>query len=1021
MARMLRDPEDDRRYIPSDPEPDPEPPDDTPDDTPDDDVPHDDAPPPRRPSGRRIAEDPPPEDWPEWPEEPDDDDGSGHDTEFDRRTTVGATILGSVIGPVYGKRRVGSYCMFTYSLRSVWSDWWAMGFAFFVGESKSFLDLKINSGPAWPLVASGSLTFHLGTNTVANRSELFRYLEPSYFPGLGYAAMRMSKANMPGTLNVDALIEGKLIEDFRPGGPADDNFSNPALIAYDICRDKEMWKGLDVLEVNTDQLADIADWCDEQINGTERWHYHSRLDIRDTDAALAEVLAHCFTTPYVYDQKMYFVANMPPKALDDTWSNSGQTFNADTSSGNATAKLVSGSGVLIYESGSHTTYTVDDVVSNNQFSVVESVGSHTTVDIRPISKIQLHRDDYVKAPSGVDQDFAQIPDVVNVKYLRGDDGEWATTRCDDPDGYAPGDPRMREATLAGIKVADIAARWGHQNRRAWAFCPFEWNMEVGQVAAELAPGDVFRMDTEDGLDGALVRCLAKGESLTTGGFTIRAREFDMGVYSDDTADEDDDVTGENVVEPVAPTAVTQIIGEAGDWDTSTLISDPDDISGWTVDDSDLALSYDSGNDETDLELTGAHYDGDGDTGMHLSAYLDISSEVAAFGSVQFHFVIKWKANDQDSAGLRWSYAAGTAHAAYPTNIKNSAVVTPYADDGTYRYYRISARFNPTTDAYHELQFGFWNTEDPGASLPKIAIKRVRMVAWGEQGEAWSPIGTASPLWGLGLYQQWDWTEGVDAALYNASYEFYRDRGSGGAPVLIQSLPRSVTVNEAEIIRTTHPNTGDSLLWGLNAGGSSERRRSLYGVAVSTTGHRIEFPDATQSFLGDSAPPALQWWRTYFINKVWDQVNPPFYWENFEMFVPDDENDIDPAYWNDYEIELWVNKGDPPGAEQLILSNTWPGTVGWGDSPAYSGQSWFYKITVGQYNLWTYELWLRNKYTGKRTQMSEAGSTDGSGDNPPPGVWVNEPVTAKPGGGATEFVYSEDGDIVVSASYVWIET
>jgi hypothetical protein len=472
---------------------------------------------------------------PEFPEEPDGGTGgAGHDSSFDRRTNVGATILGAVLGPVYGKRRVPGYCYLTFDARSSDADYWYLGYAFAVGESVAVADIKMNDRSGVPYVEVG-----LGTSGSTNRPPRFMFLT-SYMPGLVNIGFKYPKESMPGSINMTALISGKKIHDIRDGSyPSDTttNHSNPALIAHDICTDKEMWKGLDDLEVNLDQLKDIADWCDEQVDSENRWHFHGRLDVRDTDKALAFVLRHCFATPYVYDQKMYFIADMPPRPVADVWSVSATTWTADASGGNATSKLSSGDNFIVYVSSTHYVYTVDTVTDDDTFSTVESA-SHSGVTVRPITNLLFQQDDYILPPKGSDIDFAQIPDVVIVKYPQGDDGEWATIRCEDPDGYTSGDPRSREVTVNGIKTGSCAARWGNQERRSWKFCLFQWEMTLGPEAAQLAPGDIFRISTEDGLTGTLVRCIKKREEFLSGNFQITARQFHMGVYSDDTADED---------------------------------------------------------------------------------------------------------------------------------------------------------------------------------------------------------------------------------------------------------------------------------------------------------------------------------------------------------------------------------------------------------------------------------------------------------------------------------------------------
>lgn len=966
---------------------------DLPDEDPSDDDPVT-MPPPRRAGSPVIPEDPDPEyiEYPEYPDFP-TPPTSVNRSDYDRRLSFGATLLGGVLGPVYGRRRVNGYCMLKHGIASGFP---VMAYAFGVGESVDIDHIRFNEQIP---VESGIITRYgkqefLGTADASNRSSFFSTISGhvEYYPGIVYIAFRPRVEKLNGSLNVIAMIDGKKIHDFRDvayPGDTTTNHSNPGLVAFDICTDVEMWKALDVTGVNTDQLEDISDWCEEQVNSEDRFHFHGRLDVRDSDQALQEVLRHCHTSYYVYDQTIHFVADMPPRPLTGTWTNSGggQTFTetGGPGAGAATSEIAVGDVVLIYEGGDHYIYTIATVPDDDTFTVEETPATtHTDQQPRPIADVYLKEEDFVRPPDGSSRDTAEMPDVVSVKYPSEWSNDWQTIRCEDPDGYEVGNPKQTEATLNGCKTASMAARWGHHERRKLSFCPFEWEMVARPAASKLQPGDVFRFNSLDGVTGQLVRLMVKDEDIESGNFELHTREFDMGVYSDDVADEDSTPSDYfTPVAPIVPSAAVHILGETGNWDNDSLIANPDDISGWSVTDGDLALSYDAGNDETNFELTGEHwYPGATD---HLSAYLDITSMVEDFGVALISYVVKWKANDNDTVGLLWAYASGADHAAAIAagggGWNEAYAITPFANDGVYEYYRVQERIIITADAYHEIQFGMWNTEDPGASKPKIAIKRLRMIAWGEQGQNWPPIGQNHPYRDLGFYERFEWTEGATADDYNIGYDLMRDKGLWGPDVLISSTPRG-NLNKTTVWILEHPNQGNQLVWNVNMHGTSEIRRSLFMEAVSVTGHRLEFPNPTQSFEGDTAPSALTYDRTYYEPTTF-QTEEPYTWEYFNTFYPDDDTDIVADLWSDYEIELWL---DLAGGSSyvLLLAVDWGNTVGFGFSSQYAGEPWFYNL-VDQtaYDLATYQIWLKHKYTGKRTQMSLADDIDG--DPSPPAL------------------------------------
>lgn len=917
--------------------------------------------------------------FPEYTDPPGGDTGGDSKTDVDRRMTINSTILGGILGPVYGQRRVDSLCMFLNE--GITALTFAQGYC--IGESVSVSSVGFpdpaEPSPEWLIQADN----HVGEADSGNHSWLFPTSVVEYYPGIVYTAFSAYKNKLGALPNLTALIAGKKIHDFRDAAyPADTttNHSNPALVAFDICTDQEMWKSLDVVNVNTDQLKEIADWCDEQVDGEDRWHYHGRLDVRDSDAALTEVLAHCRTTYYVYDRTIHFHADMPPRPLDSTWTNSGTTF-ACVGSGNAT-DYDAGDVVLVYDSGDHYVYEIDSITDDDTFVVTETpLTTHTSVQVRRISDVYIRAENLTEPPKGSYRDPAESPDVVVVKYRNETETDWKLVRCEDPDGYDVGNPKQIESSLNGCKTPGMAARWGHHERRGLAFRPFGWEFSArGSDVSRLQPGDVLRFDTLEGPVGMLVRLTLKDEDVFSGVCTCTVQEFDMGVYSDDVADEDSlpDDYFEPVL-PVLPSSVTQTLVETGDWDGETRIADPDDISGWTKVGSNLTITYDSVEDETTFELTGGPH-----SAPYEYIYLDVTSDIKSNARAMFHFLVRGLgSNHTTDAAMRVEYWAGADHAS--ATMRGMQWISPYmgADGTSELYHRGAYWFSIVDTAYHEVRFVVGAAIDLTGIEPEWAIKRCRLVAWGTQGDVAPTIDGSHPLFPLGLSERFEWVEGAGADVANSSYTLKQGEGWDTIDLIIESVKREVSVIEHD-----HISHGGSVLIvnHLNFSSGTDLDRGFYMVATSVTGHTAKFPDATQVIEGSESPPAEEWWRTSY-HTIWDPESARLW--TWHIFEADSPSDIATELWDDYTIELWVDFAG--GTDyQLLAACPWGTKLGFGFSQyvVFTGydddvMSFAYTSSSTIAESATYILRLRNKYTGKRTTMTEAGHDDVSGSAPDP--------------------------------------
>lgn len=462
------------------------------------------------------------------------------------------------------------------------------------------------------------------------------------FPGWCYIAAKMSfedigATGLPGVMNVAAKIKGRKVYDFRVPGNVHDN-QNPILHAYDVETDSLVpWKGQGSSIIPTDNWTEWADYCDEVISGdsSARFEFNGDFHTRDARGALKRLLEHCHAWVVPYGGKDYIVGDKLPKAITGTWSSSGTTFTEDSSAGAATTDLEVG----------------DIVVVENQYLEIDTITNDDTFDttttpspaisskkVRLIRNIHLdiNEGDIVSEPRGRDIEELAVPEVVRVHYHNPETKKGDSHDAHDPSAVPGSTATILEAGFEGCTSATQAERHGQLIRRMGLYEKNTWTIHARGPALDLFPGDIFRLTAGDGTDKQPARVLRRVD-LDDGTVTLELKEFDFNAYGDDYAAGDTPIhldPGYAFDPPDAPTAANQYFGEQGDWDSFSIISDPDDITGWT-EESGLVSTYDGVQDETELELqqytTGAK-----------STYTDITSAIEDYGRLIAHLCVRWE-------------------------------------------------------------------------------------------------------------------------------------------------------------------------------------------------------------------------------------------------------------------------------------------------------------------------------------------------------------------------------------------
>lgn len=755
--------------------------------------------------------------------------GSGHDpwaainalySQAERTLSTSATILDNIIPVVYGSRKVVGLCGARWVPAGRYVH---LGFVFSFGEQASVTDIRINDEAIddlpWVtdyLEAVGNGTTDLsGILTVITG---WTAADTALWKTLCHLAVKIDyyQAQMPSALKVTAVVGGKKIDTtWRTGGSASVASTNPVEIGYHVMTDPAIWRGVDTAKIHTASWESVADWCDEVMaDSTDRWSFNGIIQHRDPDAALSEVLAHCFATPFVdYDGKVRLWSEMPPSPITGTWSCDGTTVTEDGSVGEATTELSAGDVVYVGSS----LRTVASVTDDDTFEIT-ATATETAQKVRPISGVAVSKLNWIGALEGGEDNANETPQKIVVRWT--DPDEWgnreeiSTYGSPDPDYY-----RQTEVTYTGCTNASMAARLGTHLLRTAQVQPYFWTGVADGTVADLEPGDVFQI-SDDVLTSTTVRLLPPKGVLTNGAYQLAMREFDIGVYTDVTATPAtgaDPGGGWTTGVPDVPTAASQIFGYGGDWINNGLLpASPDNLttSSWEYDD--LTLSYNGTVVATEVQLTGTGGDDEGWVGEEI--------ELATFNYSRVLLTCMVKLKENADANQSWSLTAMVGPKGDPTlSIFGAAVeINP-----TSEWTRVWTTFDiPSTSHPYlfPMVYGSYSGTPPTSSQETIYVKKLMMIPWELDPQ-------------FAMYERWEWTEHGSASSTVAAYQVYIETPSG-QPLVMHSVPQGTSELEFPVS-----------LGGMMPAGYINNRSGYFDYdmrALGINGAVADFPAPTQS-------------------------------------------------------------------------------------------------------------------------------------------------------------------------------
>jgi len=761
----------------------------------------------------------------------------------ERTLSTSATVLDNVIPIVYGTRKVTGLCgarRVTSSGGNVY-----LAFVFSFGEQASITNIQINDEDIDDLPWILDYESAVGDGAT-DLSELFTYIagwaaaDTALWKTLCNVIIKIDSygAQMPSALKVTATLGGALIDTtWRTGGSeADSASADPVDIAHHILTSSSIWRGVESTRIHTASWQDVANWCAEDPgDATARWSFNGIIQNRDPDAAMAEVLAHCFATPYMdMDGKIRLWAEMPPPPITGDWSCDGTTVTEDASAGAADTELAANDVVYVGSS----LRTVASITSADEFELT-ATATETAAKVREISGVQVYKHNWLGTLEGGEFNKNETPDKIVVRWT--DPDEWgnreytSTYGSPDPNHY-----RRTEVTCSGCTNASMAARIGSHHLRTALIQPYYWTGVADGTVADLEPGDVFQI-SDDVLTSTTVRLLPPKGVLTNGAYQLSMREFDIGVYTDVTASPATGATpggGWTTGVPDAPTAASQIFGYSGDWDSNGHQAwDPDDMTtppaGWphgAVFAKDIDKTYNGTVDATELYLMdSAGADGYGIIGLTVP-YTDTAFD---YDRYLMSAMFKFKANND--ANCTWTFFYGTGASTASITVHWSSEIDPPTDG---EWIRIWGVFPIQTLVSGNHYIGIradYDGTPPSSSEETIYVKRFVLL----------PL--ESDL-GLSLYERWEWTEHASAGDTVQSYQVYVEPPSG-IPIVVYSVPQGTSELEFPVIAG-----------GLMPGGYINVRSGYYDYdmrALGINGAVADFPAPTQSVEVRNAAPIVR--------------------------------------------------------------------------------------------------------------------------------------------------------------------
>ena len=322
----------------------------------------------------------------------------------DRSISASSTILGNSVPDVFGEVEVTGYLgAINYASGSL-----TVGVVFALGEQDSISSIKINgdlaTGLSWVTVAPTGAQVHVGDGSTTLSTYLTSISgwsadDTTLWKSLAHCVILISTedASVPGSLTVTATLGGKKFSDFRTS--TTDVHTNPIDIAYYLRTDGN-WLENAATRIDSTSWERVADWCDEVMaDSSLRYTFIGRVDRRDPDGALSDVLGSVLASEYVGpDGKIRLWCEMLPPLIPGDWTASasqtltGSTLSsivsddfASAASGNWTEETPStaddewlySSDRLLYRhkdtaatGSSHSVWSNDDAPSEDDFSAV---------------------------------------------------------------------------------------------------------------------------------------------------------------------------------------------------------------------------------------------------------------------------------------------------------------------------------------------------------------------------------------------------------------------------------------------------------------------------------------------------------------------------------------------------------------------------------------------------------------------------------------------------------------------------
>jgi hypothetical protein len=351
----------------------------------------------------------------------------------------------------------------------------------------------------------------------------------------------------------------------------------------------------------------------------------------------------------------------------------------------------------------------------------------------------IEESDWRTRPKWFEIPLRERPNHVTVSYTDRDSFRPASVHVEDPAGIAAGELRQVELDFPGCYNASIATRIAVKRYNHAATEKYRWHGRVGPVVADVLPGELVTFSSRR-LSNQLARLVTK-KQINANTYEIELVEYDANTDSTAVAT-DDDPPSVVVDPPDPPTATDKIYGEGGDWESRSLLPDPDDITtsqGWTLGGSGSA-SFSSGNEETtftaDADPT--------ETGLATLLY-ELNSVVTDGDLYMVTFLAKAETGSGFSAG--WDSLAATEQGS-----------VEILADGLWHRYRFFAEAN-TFFGSNKVGFGA-RRKTAATDLVIARCHAVKVI--------FNPA--------LKLYERQEWTEDPSASSTVDHYAAYSKAG-----------------------------------------------------------------------------------------------------------------------------------------------------------------------------------------------------------------------------------------------------